>query len=478
MAEKRKKAKTRNPNREATVVTYFFLILFLAMMAYFVYFMVVESEDFINNPYNTLQNLFSERIVRGDIVSADGEVLATTATDEEGNETREYPYGRVFAHVVGYATNGKFGLENQENFDLLRSHTSLPTRIMNDIRDEKSQGDTVVTTLRADLQQIAYDALGDYDGAVVLLEPSTGKILCMVSKPDYDLNTIEEDWDAINSDSESSVLVNRATQGKYAPGSTFKIVTLLEYYRENSSNYDDFSFDCAGEYTSDGQTIHCASNKKHGTETLKDAFANSCNSAFAYLSLSLDVSSYASLADSLLFNQSLPIELESSKSSFTLDADASDSLIMETGIGQGNTLVSPLHMALIVSAIANDGTLMTPYLVDYVESDDGTLVSQNEAVEYGALMTQDEAAVLQEYMRSVVTDGTASALNSSNYTAYGKTGTAQVSDTTDQTNAWFVGYASKSGYEDIAIAVIVEDSGSGSSYAVPIASKIFEAYFD
>ncbi len=478
MAEKRRKSKKRNPNREASVITYFFLLLFLAMMAYFVYFMVVESEDFINNPYNSLQNLFSERIVRGDILSADGEILATTTTDADGNETREYPYGRVFAHVVGYASNGKFGLESQENFNLLRTHTSLLDQIISDIKDEKTQGDTVTTTLRTDLQQIAYDALGSYDGAVVVMEPSTGKILCMVSKPDFDPNTIAQDWDAINADSTSGVLVNRATQGKYAPGSTFKVITLLEYYRENTSDYTDFSFDCVGEYTSDGQTIHCASNKKHGTETLKDAFANSCNSAFAYLSLSLDVSSYASLADSLLFNQSLPLELESSKSSFTLDETASDSLIMETGIGQGNTLVSPFHMALIVSAIANDGTLMTPYLVNYVEAEDGTLVSQNEATEYARLMTKNEAAFLQEYMRSVVTDGTASALDSSVYTAYGKTGTAQVSDTTDQTNAWFVGYASGSGKKDIAIAVIVEDSGSGSSYAVPIAQKIFEAYFD
>ncbi len=475
MGEKTK--KKRNPNREAAVITYFFLILFLAMMAYFVYFQVVQSETFINSPYNSLQNLFSEYVVRGDIVSADGKVLATTVTDEDGTETREYPYANMFAHVVGYSTNGKFGLESQENFNLLRSHTFILDRIWNEIKGEKNQGDTVVTTLRYDLQAAAYDALGNYDGAVVVMQPSTGKILCMVSKPDFDPNSIASDGVTIISLSQSCVLVNRATQGKYTPGSTFKIVTLLEYYRENADSCEDYTFDCTGEYTVDGRTIYCASRKTHGTQTLMEAFSNSCNGAFADLALSLDLNSYADLCDSLLFNQDLPIALESSKSSFTLDEDATTSEIMETGFGQGNTLMSPLHMLLIVSAIANDGTLMTPYLVDYVESSDDNLVLENESSVYGQLMTSDEASFLQEYMRSVVTSGTASALSSSSYTAYGKTGTAEVSDSTDETNSLFIGYATKEGYEDIAIAVVVEDSGYGSTYAVPVAKQVFEAYF-
>ncbi len=469
--------KVNKQNREAAVVTYFFLIVFLAMIAYFIYFMIAKSDTFINSPYNSLQNLFSERVVRGDIVSADGEVLATTVTDADGNETRKYPYSNMFAHVVGYASNGKFGLESQENFDLLRSHTFFLKQIVRDLKDEKQEGDTVVTTLRCDLQEVAYEALGSSTGAVIALKPSTGEIVCMVSKPDFDPNTIAADWDAINADSTSSVLVNRATQGKYAPGSAFKIVTLLEYYRERGQAAEAFTYDCDGELTVDGRTIYCASGKKHGEQTLKEAFAHSCNGAFAQLSLSLDLSTYAQTANDLLFNQDLPIALESSKSSFTLDTDASTSLIMETGIGQGNTLVSPLHMALIVSAIANDGTLMRPYLVERVESTDGAEVSSHSATEYGQMLTTDEAAFMQDYLRAVVLSGTASSLSVDSYTAYGKTGTAQVSDSTDQTNAWFVGYASKSGYDDLAIAVVVEGTGAGSTAAVPIAKKVFDEFF-
>lgn len=473
-----KPKKRVSPNRETTFVTYFFLILFLALMAYFIFFQIVRSEDFINSPYNSLQNLFSEHIIRGDILSADGKTLATTRVAKDGTETREYPYDHLFAHVVGYSTNGKAGLESQENFNLLRSHEFFLNQIVNELRDEKSQGDQVITTLNYDLQKTAYDALGKYDGAVVVMEPKTGKILCMVSKPDFDPNTISENWDSISSDSESSVLVNRATQGKYAPGSVFKLFTLLEYYRENPDTYKDYTFDCKGEYTLEGRTIHCASNKKHGRETLLDAFANSCNSAFADISLSLNVKSYSKLCNSLLFNQDLPIALESSKSSFTLSDEDSSFMVMETGIGQGKTMVSPLHMLLVTSAVANDGTLMRPYLVEHIQTEDGLLVSSNEPAEYGDLLSAQETAFLQEYMRSVVTDGTASKLSGASYEAYGKTGTAQVSDTTDQTNAWFMGYAQKEGYEDIAIAVIAEDAGSGSSTAVPIAKKVFDLYFN
>jgi peptidoglycan glycosyltransferase len=472
-----KKSAKPGKNREFLVIMYLFFILFLMMVAYFVYFMAIKSENFINSPYNSLQDLFSERVVRGDILSADGEVLATTKVSSDGTQTRSYPYGRVFAHVVGYATNGKAGLENQVNFSLLRSHEFFLKQVAADLSGELTQGDNVVTTLDAAIQKRAYDELGSYDGAVIAMQPSTGKIIAMVSKPDYDPNTVQANWATLTSE-DSTVLFNRATQGSYAPGSVFKIVTALEYYRENSDSYKDYTYDCDSSITVEGATIHCAGNQSHGAEDLKSSFAHSCNSSFANLSLTLDRSRFASTCSDLLFNTDLPIAFESSKSCFSLKKSDSTSMVMETGIGQGKTLVSPLHMLLIASAIDNDGVLMAPYLVDHTENPDGILVSETKQREYGTLMTEDEAGVLQQYMRAVVTDGTGSKLSGQSYEASGKTGTAQVSDTSDQTNAWFVGYAKKDGYEDLAVAVVVEDSGAGSTYAVPIAKKIFDLYFN
>jgi peptidoglycan glycosyltransferase len=472
-----KSTKKSGRNREISVIAYLFFFLFLAMIAYYVYFQVVKSEDFINSPYNSLQDLFSDHVVRGEIISSDGYVLAKTETDDNGNESRVYPYGNRFAHVVGYATNGKMGLENQTNFSLLRSHAFFLEQIVNDIKGEKNIGDNVVTTVNCELQNAAYDALGSYDGAVIVMEPSTGKILAMVSKPDFDPNTISANWDEITSGT-SSVLVNRATQGQYAPGSVFKIFTALEYYRENPFSYEAYSFRCDGSITYEGQTIRCAGNQKHGEEDLKSSFANSCNSSFVNIGLSLDRDTFEELCDSMLFNQNLPISFESCTSKIAISDDMTDSLMMETAIGQGNTLVSPLHMVLISSAVCNDGVLMMPYLVDHTENYNGIEVKSNSPKEYKTLLGSDEASFLQEYMQAVVEDGTAEKLNGASYDAYGKTGTAQVSDSTSQTNSWFTGYAHRDGCEDIAIAVILENCDTSKTSATSAAKKVFDAYFD
>lgn len=471
------KKKKSTENRELQIVMYFFMVLFLGMVAYFVYFQVVKSDSFINNPYNKLQDIFSKTVKRGDIKSKDGQLLATTLVNEDKEESRVYPFGRMTAHIVGYATNGKAGIENQENFSLLSSHEFFLNQIGEDLRGEKRPGDTVVLNLDMELQECAYDALGNYDGAVIVLEPKTGKILAMVSKPDFNPNTIEAEWDNINAEG-STVLFNRATQGSYTPGSVFKIFTTMAYHRQHPLTYNAYEYECKGEMTQGGKTIHCASNQVHGKENLLVSFANSCNTSFANLGGELDYEEMQKQCEELLFNQNLPIKFESSKSTFALTNSDSKALAMETVIGQGKTTVSPLHMVLVAGAISQKGKLMTPYLVDHIENVNGTVVKTNKPKEYGRIISKKEAKLMKDYLRTVVTDGTGGKLLTTNYDAYGKTGTAQVSDTTDTTNAWFVGFASKEGKKDIAIAVVVENSGSGSSYAVPIARKVFDLYFE
>lgn len=130
------------------------------MIAYFAYFQIEKSETFINSPYNPRLDAFADRVVRGDIVSADGETLATTNVAGDGTETRSYPYGAVFAHAVGFATNGKAGVESMDNFELLRSHAFILEKIINEIKGEKNRGDTVVTTFDASVQKAAYDEIG------------------------------------------------------------------------------------------------------------------------------------------------------------------------------------------------------------------------------------------------------------------------------------------------------------------------------
>lgn len=463
-------------NREFAVVTYLFLTIFLGMIAYFAYFQVQKSEAFINSPYNARQDSFADRVIRGKIVSTQGDVLAQTKTAKDGKETREYPYGRMFAHVVGFSTNGKAGIESLDNFQLLRSHAFFLEKILNEIQDKKNVGDTVVTTLDTNVQKAVYDAMGSYQGAAIAIQPKTGRIVAMVSKPDFDPNTIAADWDSITAeDSSSSVLLNRVTQGLYPPGSTFKIFAVLEYMREHK-DYQNYAYECSGSLTQEGNIIHCFGNRVHGHEDLNTAFANSCNAAFASIGLSLNLNKFQKLNRRLLFDSDLPCDFPYKQSSFVLKAGASTGEIMQTSIGQGKTLVTPYHLALVMSSIVNDGVLMKPYIIDKVTNYNGTEVSATEPQEYDTLLSKSKAAALRPYLRSVVTQGTASALNGQNYEAAGKTGSAEFTSAKDS-HAWFVGYASKKGMEDLVISVVIEGAGTGGTYAVPVAKAAFDAYF-
>lgn len=178
------------------IVTYVFVFLFLLMAGYMIWLNAAERKELQANVNNTKQDSTSENVIRGSIVTEDGTTLASTSVSEDGTQIRYYPYENVFAHVVGYASNGKSGLEAYANSQLLSSHISLVDQLRSEEKGEKVQGDTVVVTLDPALQQAAYYALGSYKGAVVVMEPDSGKILAMISKPDFNPNTISQDWTA------------------------------------------------------------------------------------------------------------------------------------------------------------------------------------------------------------------------------------------------------------------------------------------
>lgn len=471
--DKQKAKAKRARNKEFARVTYIFVALFLVLMGYITYFQVARSRDIIRSPYNARQDSYADRVVRGKILDKDGNVLAQTNVSEDGTETREYPYGNMFAHVVGYSVQGKSGLESVENFELLTSNAFFLEKIKNEFQDKKNMGDSVVTTLNLELQEAAYDALGNYKGAVVVMEPSTGKILAMVSKPDFDPNTVAENWDFLNTD-QDSVLLNRATQGQYAPGSTFKVVTALEYMRENP-DYENYGYNCTGAIEKDGVTIRCYNGHVHGQVGFQDSLAYSCNTSFSNIGLSLDIKNFRETSKELLFNSKLPSVLPYSKSSFSLEPGAGSADKMMTAMGQGKTQVSPYHMALITSAIANGGILMKPYLVDSVTNYTGAVIDKNKPEKYKSLMTSEDAAKLKQYMSAVVDYGTASVLSGQSYTAAGKTGTAEYSSDKEKDHSWFIGMTNVDNPE-LVISVIIESS-DGTAKAVDVAKQVFDAYY-
>ena len=459
-----------------------FVLVFFLMLLYLGGYALTQQRRLFGNAFNTRPAMLSQENLRGTIYAADGSVLAKSEENAAGEAMRVYPYGRLFSHIVGFVGYGKSGLEDAEDYDLVRSHIDLSKKAAYQAEGALCPGNAVVTSLSPVLQQAAYDALGSTRGAVVVTEVGTGRILAMVSKPDFDPATIREDWDGYVQDPKSGVLLNRATQGLYAPGSTFKIVDAMTYLTEHSGEEafgtEAYHYHCTGSLSYSGGTIHCFHNQVHGDLDFRSSLARSCNASFAHIGEELKESSLRAMLRRLYFNRSLPYLLPLSASSATLPRAASDEERIQLSIGQGETLVTPLHLNLITAAIAGDGTLMQPTVVDRVETAEGKPLQTTMPKSLGRVLSKEQAALLRDLLREVVLTGTATQLQNDRYTAAGKTGSAEY-DPADPTksHAWFTGFAPA---EDpkICVTVLLEGAGSGGGMAVPAAKLVLDAYFE
>lgn len=283
-------------------------------------------------------------------------------------------------------------------------------------------------------------------------------------------------WDDLIADEDSSILLNRVTQGLYPPGSTFKIMTALEYIRENPDSFQNYSYNCSGALTRGEDRIQCYHGTVHGGVNFTTSFAKSCNTSFANMGFTLNRASFGDTLEGLLFNQKLPVSFNSNMSRVDMSIDTTDSEMMQISIGQGTTSITPLLLNMITCAIANEGVLMEPYVVDRVENSAGNSVKSYAPVSYGQLMEPEEAQILGTLMKDVVEEGTASRLKGLSYTAAGKTGSAEYGTVKGDSHAWFTGYAPAEDPE-ICVTIIIEGAGAGGDYAVPIAKRIFDAYF-
>ncbi len=458
------------------LVTWAFVLLFLGMAGYITHYSITHKQELINNSYNGRQQILLAQNRRGSIFSAGGEVLARTVEGEDGKEVREYPYQNLFSHVVGYATNGRMGVESQANYYLINSGAPLSEKAALDLNGEKYPGDDVYTTLDVHLQQVASTALGIYQGAVIVTEPSTGRVLAMLSKPDFDPAQIAAIWDELVEDKESSILLNRVTQGLYPPGSTFKIITALEYIRENPDSYQNYSYNCTGSLAKGEDRIQCYHGSVHGQVNLTRSFAKSCNTSFANIGFLLDRGAFEKTLSSLLFNEKPPVAFNANISRVDISPQTTDSDMMQVSIGQGTTSITPLQLNMITCAIANGGVLMEPYVIDHVQNSAGSKVKTFSPTSYGKIMEPEEAQILVGLMEDVVEEGTASRLKGLSYTAAGKTGSAEFGTVKGDSHAWFTGFAPVEDPE-ICVTIIIEGAGAGGDYAVPIAKRIFDAYF-
>ncbi|NLL93846.1 MAG: penicillin-binding protein 2 [Clostridiales bacterium] len=468
--------KKKPINSNVMKTTYVFSILFGLLIIYLVYFICFEAPNIVDNSYNKRIDNLSYYVTKGNIYASDHQILAQTLVnksdsgDEEITETRNYPFGELFCHVVGSSARGNYGLESSYNYELLTSSTNNIKKLITELSGDKNPGNSIVTTLDVSIQRACYDALGNYKGAAIVMNPKTGEIYAMVSKPGYDPNYVDSLWESITS-SDEALLLNRATQGLYTPGSVFKLFTLYDYLTQNSvETVSKYRFTCKSSIDVDGTSISCSGHVWHGEEDLITSFANSCNCSFVNLSKSIDPDNFSKVCNKLLFNTTLPLEIDYKSSQFTLTSADSDFMKAQTVIGQGKTLVSPIHIALVMSAIANDGVVMQPRFVTAIEGANGLVIEKIDKSSYTTLFSEDEASTLKEYLRKVVTNGTAASLNSNAYTLYGKTGTAQI-DNNGNVNSWFAGFF-QYGEDTYTICVVAEGVNESYTPAKDISGQI------
>lgn len=471
----KKKLENRKNNKSIIVSTLIFVITFIAMAGYLIYFNLTQAESIINNSYNKRQGVLSRRTIRGSILSDDKTKLAVTNVDDDGNETRYYPYSGLFSHTIGYLNNGGYGLESLYGYYMLHSNQNFFEQIGNDLSGNRNTGDNVVTTLNVGLQKACYDALGSNRGAVIVMEPSTGKILAMVSKPDFDPNTLAANWSQITGEGSDSVLVNRATQGLYPPGSTFKLITMLEYLREHKNDYGQYHYICDGTYELGNNTINCVRTTAHGDVDLFSSLAVSCNCSFINIGLSLDLDRYKKTAEKMLFNKELPTNLEYNKSRFVLNGESSEWDIAQTSFGQGKTVITPFHLALITCTIANNGTMMEPYLVSSVESTNGMIVKKFKEEKYDTLITEKEASLLKKGMEQVVKDSFSWLFGGVEYTLAAKSGSAQYG-TEGYEHSLYASF-SPADNPEIAVVAVVEGGPQRNTTAAEVTKQIYDYYY-
>lgn len=473
--EKKEIHEVKFRNRDFWFTAIFFSLIFIGMCSYYIHYVYDNSQDMINNSYNKRQHLLVAKNTRGKIYSAEGEVLAETVILEDGSEKRVYPFDDLFSHVVGFSTKGRTGIEAEVNSYIINSNVSLSKQIDNELQKSKNPGDSAITGLKRRLQEIASKSLGVSRGAVIVSNIKTGEIMAMVSKPDFNPNTIVEDWNGFIEDEESSVLVNRATQGIYPPGSTFKIITSLAYLRQHEGDYSNYYYKCTGSFNYEDSKIRCYHGTVHNGVDFITSFAKSCNCSYASMGLGLDRNIYYEVVTDLGFNQNLPFNFNYSKSRVQVDDNVADEDMIQISFGQGSVQMTPMHLHLITNAIALGGTPMKPLLVNKIVSEDGKVVKEFRPEKYKSLISEREAEVLKMMMQQVVEKGTASKLKGLDYTAAGKTGSAEYNLVKEDSHAWFTGFAPAEDPE-ISVTIIVERIGSGGDYAVPIAKRIFDEY--
>ena len=442
------------------------VVMFIGLAVWFA--MTVYSQGSIWASDVRNNRLRAANSLRGDITDRDGNLLATTTADGDREYVKNDAARRALSQTVGdTAGMSGTGIETFYSSTLLDISGSLLDRLSELFHSRNHVGSSIRITVDGPLQAYVAQAFPEgYRGAVCVTNYKTGEILAMVSMPSYDPYDLAGRAEAV----EDTAFLNRCLQGLYTPGSVFKIVTLASAL-ENDANVAGQKFSCSGEWRYEGGRVICAGGTAHGTVNLLGAFRQSCNVTFGKLAYQLGAQRLSETAERFGFNENFKFgDFVIYNSAFPEDIDDANGLVW-AGIGQGQVLVTPLHMAMIAGAVANGGTMMKPWLIDKIANTQGAATVTGAPQAYRRIMSEATAETIAGYMRKTVEGGTAARAAIEGLAVCGKTGSAEVSDDkTVETNAWFTGFIDEDEHP-YAIAVVIEGGGAGARMPSELAAK-------
>jgi peptidoglycan glycosyltransferase len=476
-------------NRPIRRIGFVLALLLIALLANITYIQVVKAGEYRDRPGNQRLLLEEYNRERGPILVGPNPVARSKETGDTLKYLRVYSDGPMYAPVTGFYSlvYGATGLERTENRILTgRSSLFVVDRIEQLFAGRQPVGGAVSTTIDARAQKAAFAGLAGKKGAVVAIEPSTGRILASVQFPTFDPNimsshdpaTIRAYYAQLTADA-NKPLLNRPIVSLNPPGSTFKLVTTAAALASGRFTPDSILPGPASyQLPNSTKKIRNWSGKEcgpNGLVTLRDALAISCNTAFAWLGNQLGADALRTQADLMGFDHAFQIPLRAAVSTFPETPDAPQTAM--SAIGQFDVRSTALQMAMVAAAIGNNGTTMNPYLVQEVRGPDLAILQTTQPAAFEQAMTSLNAAQLTEMMVNVVDNGTGSNAQISGVRVAGKTGTAQTGNDNPAV-AWFVAFAPAQAPK-VAVAVVVEDAGapevSGNQLAAPIARAVIEA---
>lgn len=448
--------------------------LFALLVANLTLIMVVQADYYQNLPGNNHTIAKEARTERGTIATYDGTVLARSVKQEDGTYEREYPAGDLASHVVGYSSSrfGNAGIEAAYN-DTLKGQENFAswTDVLNSLAGIGTAGNDVTLTLNSKIQQAAQDALAGRKGACVVLDPDTGAVLGMASSPTYNAADFESIIEQANANPDDTTLIDRATHALYAPGSTFKMVTLATALEDDVAK-EDTVFSSPGTMEIGNATVSNFNKADYGNLTLAQATALSSNTVFGQLGVEMGADKLVAGAEDFGFNKNIDFSLGLFTSLMPTAEDLSKSPWELAWAAAGEPVGDPNHpdrespagpqatvleMALVGAAIANDGVIMQPYIVDSVNNANGERSFSAQPSKLMTAISKTTAERTRQVLLGVVENGTGTAAQIDGIDVAGKTGTAEKQDSND---SWFVGMAPADDPR-VVVALIIEDGEEG-----------------